>query len=156
MCNWPVFMYTSRMITIVETRAGNNETESERRFLEDVEGQWGATGQLRAKPGRAHHATALQEQRRDGHAKTGLRGAGPGTRTQGTAVPPVAPPWPASLVATALMERRTVRGCAREYFLRNHLSPPYIRRGRLPLTHTHTITWEHTSLHSPPPPFSLD
>jgi hypothetical protein len=44
-------MYTSRIITIAETRAGNNETESERRFLEGVEGQGGATGQLRAKLG---------------------------------------------------------------------------------------------------------
>jgi hypothetical protein len=32
-------MYISRIITIVETRAGNNETKLERRFLEDVEGQ---------------------------------------------------------------------------------------------------------------------
>jgi hypothetical protein len=39
-------MYTSRIITITETRAGNNEIESERRFLEGVEGQGGATGQL--------------------------------------------------------------------------------------------------------------
>jgi hypothetical protein len=44
-------MYTSRIITIAETRAGNNETELERRFLEGVEGQGGATGQLHAKTG---------------------------------------------------------------------------------------------------------
>jgi hypothetical protein len=44
-------MYTSRIITIIEIRAGNNETELERRFLEGVEGQGGATGQLHAKPG---------------------------------------------------------------------------------------------------------
>jgi hypothetical protein len=44
-------MYTSRIITIAETRAGNNETESERRFLEDLEGQGGAIGQLCAKQG---------------------------------------------------------------------------------------------------------
>jgi hypothetical protein len=44
-------MYTRRIITIAETRARNNETESERRFLEGVEGQEGAIGQLRAKPG---------------------------------------------------------------------------------------------------------
>jgi hypothetical protein len=56
-------MYTSRIITIIETRVGNNETESERRFLEGVEGQEGATGLLHAKPGRTHHASALQEQR---------------------------------------------------------------------------------------------
>jgi hypothetical protein len=52
-------MYTSRIIIIAEIRARNNETESERRFLEGVEGQGGATGQLRAKPGRADHATVL-------------------------------------------------------------------------------------------------
>jgi hypothetical protein len=80
-CKWHVSMYTSRIITIAETRAENNETESERCFLEGIEWQGGATGQLRAKPGRAHHATALQELRRGGHVKTGLRGAGP-------AVPP--------------------------------------------------------------------
>jgi hypothetical protein len=67
-------MYTSRIITIAETRAGNNKTKSERRFLEGVEGQGGATGQLHVKPGRAHHATALQEKRRGGHAKMSLRG----------------------------------------------------------------------------------
>jgi hypothetical protein len=37
-------MYTSRIITIAETRARNNETESERCFLEGVEGQGGAIG----------------------------------------------------------------------------------------------------------------
>jgi hypothetical protein len=52
-------MYTSRIIIITETRARNNETELERRFLEGIEGQGGATGQLHAKPGRAHHATVL-------------------------------------------------------------------------------------------------
>jgi hypothetical protein len=31
-------MYTSRIITIAETRAGNNETKLERRFLKGVEG----------------------------------------------------------------------------------------------------------------------
>jgi hypothetical protein len=44
-------MYTSRIIKIAETRARNNETESERHFLEGVKGQGGATGQLHAKPG---------------------------------------------------------------------------------------------------------
>jgi hypothetical protein len=67
-------MYTNRIITIAETRAGNNETESERRFLEGIEGQGGAIGPLHAKPGRAHHATALQEQRRGGQEKTDPRG----------------------------------------------------------------------------------
>jgi hypothetical protein len=44
-------MYTSRIITMAETRARNNETELKRCFLEGVEGQGGATGQLHAKPG---------------------------------------------------------------------------------------------------------
>jgi hypothetical protein len=35
-------MYTSRIITIAEIRAGNNETELERRFLEGIEWQRGA------------------------------------------------------------------------------------------------------------------
>jgi hypothetical protein len=52
-------MYTGRINTIAETRAGNNETNSERHFLEGVEGQGGATGQLCAKPGQTHHAMAL-------------------------------------------------------------------------------------------------
>jgi hypothetical protein len=37
-------MYTSRIIIIAKTRTGNNETESERRFLEGIEGQGGAIG----------------------------------------------------------------------------------------------------------------
>jgi hypothetical protein len=81
-------MYISRIITTSEIRAGNNETESERRFLKGIEGQGGAIGQLRVKPGRAHYATVLQEQRRGGHARTGPRGAGPGAHAQGTAAPP--------------------------------------------------------------------
>jgi hypothetical protein len=44
-------MYTSRIIIIAETRARNNETESERRFLEGIEGQAGATSQLHLKLG---------------------------------------------------------------------------------------------------------
>jgi hypothetical protein len=52
-------MYTSRIITIVETRAGNNETKSERHFLKGVEGRGGAIDQLHAKPWRAHYATTL-------------------------------------------------------------------------------------------------
>jgi hypothetical protein len=37
-------VYTSKIITIAEKRAGNNETELERHFLEGVEGQGGAIG----------------------------------------------------------------------------------------------------------------
>jgi hypothetical protein len=75
-------MYTGRINIIAETRAGNNETNSERRFLEGVEGQGGATGQLCAKPGQTHHAMALQEQRRcsDGtthHKSRGMKKSGP-------------------------------------------------------------------------------
>jgi hypothetical protein len=52
-------MYTSRINTIAETRVGNNKTKSERGFLEGIEGQGGATGQLHTKLGRAYHATVL-------------------------------------------------------------------------------------------------
>jgi hypothetical protein len=125
-------------------------------FLESVQGEEGSNrptqcGTRPSPPQHRHPSLGRKQQGKDGAKGVHPKRARPG---RGRA------PWPlhrpSLLVPTVFNAGWTVRARAQGIFPSNHLSKPLYKEGEAPLTHTHPTTWEHTSLHSPPPLFSLD